>query len=254
MGKRRRCQAQRVVVDFLSAQARQWHCMPRPRGVKVRRRVLLAVLLAGIACAVIWRDFFAVPQIQAFVAGLGRWGPVVFMLLYAIGPAFLVPGLPFDLVAGILFGPVWGTVYSLTGATAGATVAFLAARTVGRDWTEEKLSGPLRKIKDGVDQGGWEFVAFVRLVPVIPFNLLNYALGLTRIGLVPYVLASFVFMAPATVVYVYAGWAGGEAIAGEGTISQTLVRVLIALTALGMLAVLPQLAARFAKSRRTLRR
>ena len=228
--------------------------MPRARGVTVRRLVLLVVLLAGITCAFIWRRYLTVPQIQVFVASLGPWGPLVFMLVYTVGPAFLVPGLPLDLAAGVLFGPVWGTVYSLVGATAGATVAFLAARTVGREWTEEKLSGPLKKLKEGVDKGGWEFVAFVRLVPLIPFNLLNYALGLTRIGLVPYVLASFVFMAPATAVYVYAGWAGGEAIAGEGTISQTLVRVLVALTALGMLAVLPQLAARFAKSRRTLRR
>ena len=228
--------------------------MPRARGVSVRRRVLLAVLLAGIACVVIWRDYLAVPQIQAFVAGPGRWGSVVFMLLYAVGPAFLVPGLPFDLVAGILFGPVWGTVYSLVGATAGATVAFLAARTVGRDWTEEKLSGPLRKIKDGVDKGGWEFVAFVRLVPVIPFNLLNYALGLTRIRLVPYVLASSVFMAPATAVYVYAGWAGGEALVGQGTLSDTAWRVLVALTALGFLAVLPRLVVRLAKNRRRLPR
>jgi len=215
--------------------------------------VLLAVLLTGIACAFLWRNQLTVSQIQAFVAGLGTWGPVVFLLLYAVGPTFLVPGLPLDLAAGILFGPVWGTVYSLVGATVGATIAFLGARTVGREWTEEKLSGPLKKLKEGVDKGGWEFVAFVRLVPIIPFNLLNYALGLTRIRLVPYMLASFVFMAPATVVYVYAGWAGGEAIAGEGTLSQTLVRVLIALSALGMLAVLPQLAVRFAKRRRTFR-
>ena len=220
----------------------------------MRRIVLLAVLLTGIACAFLWRSHLTVGQIQAFVAGLGAWGPVVFMLLYAVGPTFLVPGLPFDLAAGILFGPVWGSVYSLVGATAGATIAFLGERTVGREWTEEKLSGPLKKLKEGVDKGGWEFVAFVRLVPVIPFNLLNYALGLTRIGLVPYVLASFAFKAPATVVYVYAGWAGGEAIAGEGTLSQTLVRVLIALSALGILAVLPQLAVRFAKRRRALRR
>ena len=226
--------------------------MRASRGVRVRRLVLLAMLVAGIACAVIWRRYLTVPQIQSFVAGLGTWGPVAFMLLYAIGPAFLVPGLPFDLAAGILFGPVWGTVYSLVGATAGATVAFLGARTVGREWTEARLSGPLKKLKEGVDKGGWEFVAFVRLVPVIPFNLLNYALGLTRIGLVPYVLASFVFMAPAAAVYVYAGWAGGEAIAGEGTISQTLVRVLVALTALGLLALVPRLAVRFARGRQKL--
>jgi len=115
--------------------------MPRPRGGSVRRFVLLAVLLAGIGCAVIWRHYLTVPQIHAFVAGLGPWGPLAFMLLYTVGPAFLVPGLPLDLAAGVLFGPVWGTVYSLVGATAGATVAFLAARTVGRDWTGRSSRG-----------------------------------------------------------------------------------------------------------------
>ena len=67
-----------------------------------------------------------------------------------------------------------------------------------------------------------------------------------------YVLASFVFMAPAAAVYVYAGWAGSEAIAGDGTLSETLVRVLVALSALGVLALLPKLAVRFAKTRRNL--
>src|SRR5260370_31445808 len=107
----------------------------------------------------------------------------------------------------------------------GATVGFLTASTVGRDWPEQKLSGPLKKLKDGVDRGGWEFVAFVRLVPVIPYNLLNYALGLTRIRLVPYVLATFVFMLPATMVYVYTGWAGGEALAGGGAVNEKVTRV-----------------------------
>ena len=228
--------------------------MPRARGVAVRRLILLTVLLAGIVCVFFWRSYLTVPQIQAFVARLGPWGPVVFILLYAVGPAFLVPGLPFDLAAGVVFGPVWGTVYALVGATLGATVAFLAARTVGHDWTEERLSGPLKKIKQGVDKGGWEFVAFVRLVPVIPFNLLNYALGLTRIRLVPYALASFVFMAPATAAYVYAGWAGGEALAGQEALSKTAWQVFIALTALALLAVLPRLVVRLARNRRKLPR
>ena len=212
--------------------------------------MLLAVLLTGIVLAFAFRRYLTVPQIQDFVARLGHWGPMVFVLIYAVGPAFLMPGLPLDLAAGLLFGPYWGTLYSLVGATMGATVAFLAARTVGREWTEQKLSGPLKKLKDGVDRGGWEFVAFVRLVPVIPYNLLNYALGLTRIRLVPYVLSTFVFMLPATVVYVYTGWAGGEALAGEGTMTETLVRVVLALSALGALAVLPRFVVRLTKRRR----
>ena len=228
--------------------------MPRGRGVKVRRLLLLAVLLTGIAATLYWYDRITVPEIQAFVRGMGAWGPAMFMLLYTIGPAFLVPGLPFDLAAGILFGPLWGTVYALVGATLGAAVAFLAARTVGRDWTEEKLSGPLKRMKQGVEKGGWEFVAFMRLVPVVPFNLLNYALGLTRIRLVPYALASFVFMAPSTAVYVYAGWAGGEALAGKGTVSETMWPVLVALVALGCLAALPRVVVRLSRRRRNLPR
>jgi len=220
----------------------------------VRRLLLLAVLLTGIAATLYWYDRITVPEIQAFVRGMGAWGPAMFMLLYAIGPAFLVPGLPFDLAAGILFGPLWGTVYALVGATIGAAVAFLAARTVGRDWTEEKLSGPLKRMKQGVEKEGWEFVAFMRLVPVVPFNLLNYALGLTRIRLVPYALASFVFMAPSTAVYVYAGWAGGEALAGKGTVSETMWPVLVALVALGCLAALPRVVVRLSRRRRNLPR
>ena len=157
--------------------------MPRRRRTILHRGIFLAVLVAGIVAAFAFRRYLTVPQIQDFVGRLGHWGPIVFVLAYAVGPAFLIPGLPLDLAAGLLFGPIWGTVYSLVGATLGATVAFLTARTVGRDWTEQKLSGPLKRLKDGVDRGGWEFVAFVRLVPVIPYNLLNYALGLTRIPL-----------------------------------------------------------------------
>ena len=228
--------------------------MPRGRGVHVRRLLLLAMLLTGIAAALYWYDRITVPEIQALVRSMGAWGPGMFMLLYAIGPAFLLPGLPFDLAAGILFGPFWGTVYALVGATLGAAVAFLAARTVGRDWTEERLSGPLKRMKQGVDKGGWEFVAFMRLVPVIPFNLLNYALGLTRIRLVPYVLASFIFMAPSTAVYVYAGWAGGEALAGKGALSETVQRALIALAALACLAMLPRVVVRLSRRRRHLDR
>ena len=228
--------------------------MPRRRRTILQRGIFLAVLVTGIVAAFAFRRYLTVPQIQDFVARLGHWGPIVFVLAYAVGPAFLIPGLPLDLAAGLIFGPIWGTVYSLVGATLGATVAFLTARTVGRDWTEQKLSGPLKKLKDGVDRGGWEFVAFVRLVPVIPYNLLNYALGLTRIRLVPYVLATFVFMLPATTVYVYTGWAGGEALAGEGTMNETLARVALALSALGALAVLPRLVVRLARRRRKLPR
>lgn len=210
-----------------------------------RRWILLAVLAAGIAAAVALREYFSVTQIRAFVDHLGPWGPAVFILIYVVAPALLLPGLPLDLVAGIAFGPVWGTLYAIVGATGGATVALLVARTIGRDWVEQRVSGRLARLKAGVEAEGWWFVAFVRLVPIIPFNLLNYALGLTRIRLLPYVVTSFVCMLPATAVFVYSGWVGGETLAGQGTLADAAPHVVAALAALAVLAAVPRVIQRW---------
>jgi uncharacterized membrane protein YdjX (TVP38/TMEM64 family) len=212
------------------------------RGSSVARRwILLALVVLGIIGAFFLQEYFSVTRIRAFVDRLGPWGPVVFIVAYCVAPALLLPGLPLDLAAGIAFGPVWGSIYTIVGATGGATLAFLVARTIGRDWVERRLSGRLARIKAGVDEEGWRFVAFARLVPIIPFNLLNYALGLTRIRLVPYVIASFVFMLPATVAYVYSGWVGGEALAGEETLLEAAPHIVVAFAGLGLLAAIPRI-------------
>jgi uncharacterized membrane protein YdjX (TVP38/TMEM64 family) len=225
--------------------------LPTPGGRGVAKRwLLLAALGVAVALAFSLREYFSVTQIRAFVDHLGPWGPVVYILIYCVAPALLLPGLPLDLAAGIAFGPVWGTIYTIIGATAGATVAFLVARTIGRDWVEQRLSGRLARIKSGVDAEGWRFVAFARLVPIIPFNLLNYALGLTRIGVVPYAIASFVFMLPATVAYVYSGWVGGETLAGEGTLTEAVPHILAALGGLAVLAAVPRLVQRWRARKR----
>jgi uncharacterized membrane protein YdjX (TVP38/TMEM64 family) len=208
------------------------------------------VIAAAIAGAASLHEYFSVTQIRAFVDHLGPWGPVVYMLVYVVAPVLLLPGLPLDLAAGIAFGPVWGTVYTIVGSTAGATVAFLVARTMGRDWVEGRLSGRLARIKNGVDAEGWRFVAFTRLVPIIPFNFLNYALGLTRIRLVPYVVATFVFMLPATAAYVYSGWVGGETLAGDGTLADAVPHIVAAFAGLGVLAAIPRLIKRWRARRR----
>jgi rhodanese-related sulfurtransferase len=136
---------------------------------------------------------------------------------------------------------VWGTLYNLTGATIGATLAFLVARYLASHWVEQKTGGRLRQLKEGVEGEGWRFVAFVRLVPLFPFNLLNYALGLTRIKLSHYVIASYLCMLPGAIAYTYLGYAGREAVAGgEGLIQ----KILLAFALLALVAFLPRLIAR----------
>ena len=210
------------------------------------RAGLAILLLAAIAWAVANRHSFDGGSIVQWIADLGTWGPLAYMGLYVAATVLFLPGSILSLAGGALFGPMWGTIYTLVGATIGATLAFLAARYVASDWIAARAGGRLKLVIDGVEAEGWRFVAFTRLVPLFPFNLLNYALGLTRIRLVEYVLASFICMAPATIAFTYLGYAGREALAG----GEAMVRkALIALALLALVAFLPRLIRRLRSGR-----
>jgi uncharacterized membrane protein YdjX (TVP38/TMEM64 family)/rhodanese-related sulfurtransferase len=210
--------------------------------MKYAPRLLLALALAaGIALAVIYREHLDTAALTAWIASAGWAGPLVFMGIYAIATVFFLPGSLLTLAGGALFGPLWGTLYNLAGATLGAGLAFLVARYLAADWVQARSGGILKRLVTGVEAEGWRFVAFTRLVPVFPFNLLNYALGLTRIPFPAYLLASATCMLPGALAYTWLGYAGREAAAGgEGLIQKGL----IALALLAALAFLPRLVAR----------
>lgn len=198
----------------------------------------LVVLVAAIAVAVSNREQLDPAALEAWIGGFGMAAPLVFIAAYAVASVLFLPGMVMTLAGGALFGPAWGTLINLTGATIGAILAFLIARYLGADWVAQRLGGRLRQLVAGVEAEGWRFVAFVRLVPVFPYNLLNYALGLTRIPLVSYALATFVCMAPGALAYTYVGYAGRQAVAGGEAAIQT---GLIALGLLAAVAFLPRL-------------
>lgn len=208
---------------------------------KILRGLFLALLVAGIVLVVVYRDQLDAQALQAWVNEAGVAAPLLFMLIYAVGTVFFFPGSVLTLAGGALFGPVMGTLINLTGATIGAALAFLVARYLASDWVEEKTGGRLKQLKEGVEGEGWRFVAFVRLMPLFPFNLLNYALGLTRIPLLQYVVASWLFMLPGAIAYTYLGYAGREAVTGsEGLIQKTM----LALALLAIVAFIPRFVAR----------
>lgn len=201
------------------------------------RAGLAAVLAGAIAVAYLHRDALDAAALDAWVRGAGAWGPVIYMGAYVVATVLSLPGAVLTFAGGALFGPAWGTFYSLTGATIGATAAFAIARYVAPDWAGRRTGGWTRRLVEGVEKEGWRFVAFVRLVPLLPFNLLNYALGLTRIRLSHYVLASCVFMLPGALAYTYLGYAGREALAGADGM---LEKGLAALALLAAVAFLPR--------------
>ncbi|MFH7245844.1 MAG: VTT domain-containing protein [Spirulina sp.] len=205
---------------------------------KIIRLGLIILFAFALALAFAHRQTLDANSLEVWVNQAGIFGPLVFMAVYALATVLLLPGSVLTLTGGALFGPIWGTIYNLTGAVLGATLAFLMARYLAGDWVEKRVGGQIKHLKQGVEAEGWRFVALVRLVPLLPFNLLNYGLGLTRISLTHYVLASYLFMLPGAIAYTYLGYAGREAIAGgEGAIQKGL----LALSLLAMVAFIPRL-------------
>ena len=215
---------------------------------RILRITLIAVLAIGITFAIDYRDQFDPAALEQWLQQYGIAAPLLFMLFYILATVFFFPGSLVTLAGGALFGPIWGTFYNLTGATIGAGVAFLAARYLASDWVSRKSGGRLKQIMEGVDSEGWRFVAFVRLVPLFPFNLLNYALGLTRIRFSHYLITSYICMLPGAIAYTYLGFAGREAVAGgEGLIQKGI----LALALLAIVAFLPRFIQKIRSGNRT---
>ncbi|PCI08957.1 MAG: sulfurtransferase [Gammaproteobacteria bacterium] len=198
------------------------------------------VLLLAIAVGIYYRDNFNVEVLQQWLAQAGWWAPVIFIFIYIVATVLFLPGSVFTLAGGVIFGPIFGLLYNLIGATIGAALSFLISRYLASDIVSRRAGSKLKQLINGVDAEGWRFVAFVRLVPLFPFNLLNYALGLTKIRFKEYVVATFVFIIPGAAAYTYIGFAGREALGGNDGFIQN---ILIALALLAAVIFLPRFVA-----------
>ncbi|MEG4044365.1 TVP38/TMEM64 family protein [Microcoleus sp. Pol17_C1] len=158
------------------------------------------------------------------IASLGPWGPAAFILIYIVATVLFIPGSLLTLGSGVLFGVVGGSVCVSIGSILGATCAFLVGRYLTRDWVSKQIEGnqKFKAIDSAVASEGWKIVLLTRLSPIFPFNLLNYAFGVTQVSLKDYFLASWIGMIPGTVMYVYIGsLAGSLAALGSSGRSRT---------------------------------
>lgn len=146
-------------------------------------------------------------DILNYVEQVGPLGPAIFIAAYIVACVLFIPGFALTLGAGAIFGVVRGSILVSIASTLGATAAFLVGRYLARDWVARKISAneKFTAIDKAVGREGWKIVGLTRLSPIFPFNLLNYAYGLTNVRLRDYVLASWIGMMPGTVLYVYIG-------------------------------------------------
>jgi uncharacterized membrane protein YdjX (TVP38/TMEM64 family) len=176
---------------------------------------------AVIALLVVWwagREI--APRLLGIVAriqGLGAVAPIAFVLVYSVAVVALIPASLLTIAAGGVFGLVAGALYALTGAVLGSTAAFLLGRHAFRDIVARRLASMPRfaAVERAVSAQGRRIVFFLRLSPLVPFNFLNYVLGLTTISLTDFLIAS-AGMIPGTIVYAYGGKVTGEALALAG--------------------------------------
>lgn len=170
---------------------------------------LLALLLVFGICLLQHFHFHFDPRaLKIWLDQFGVLTPVIFLIIYILGTIFFIPGMPLSLLGGLLFGPVWGFVFNLFAATVGASLAFLIARHTGGRWLSKKTAPLMNKMIHGASKDGWRYVALLRLTPLAPFTILNYAFGLTPIRLNHFIISSIIFMAPGCWAYTYLGSLG----------------------------------------------
>jgi uncharacterized membrane protein YdjX (TVP38/TMEM64 family) len=207
----------------------------RAGGLAVRRVALTIVVVVAVVLLVRMLPTAEwLTALQSYVRGLGPVGWIVYALVYALCCVLFVPGLLLTVGAGAIFGVVEGAIVVVFGATLGALASFQLARTLMRDRITAMTAGnaKLAALDRAIAREGAKIVLLVRLAPVFPFTYINYAFGLTGVRALPYTVATFFGIMPATLAFVYLGSAGASAAAGTASTLKLVVNVAGALLAI----------------------
>jgi uncharacterized membrane protein YdjX (TVP38/TMEM64 family) len=189
----------------------------------------MALILALVVLMILAKVFNLgdrLGELRGWIHSLGAFGPVVYMVIYTAAVVLAIPGSVITVMAGVLFGSVLGTAVVSVGSTAGASLAFLIARHIARDSVAQRFSTneKFAHLDQLTKKHGAIIVAITRLIPIFPFNLLNYGFGLTQVPFRTYVLWSWICMLPGTVLFVVGADAVTSGIS-EGRIPWVLIVV-----------------------------
>jgi len=216
------------------------HRPQRGRSHIVGKAVVAVVLIVVLVIAAKYLNLQQVfRDALSWISALGPLGLLIFTVLYILACVLLLPGSILTLGAGVVFGVVPGSIAVSIGSTLGATCAFLVGRYLARGWVARRIAGndKFQAVDEAVAREGWKIVLLTRLSPIFPFNLLNYAFGLTKVNLKHYFFASWVGMIPGTVMYVYIGSLAGD-LARLGTAGRTRTVSEWVLYGIGLLATI----------------
>jgi len=177
----------------------------------VKKLVILLAILGVIYFLITQVDlmhYSDIDVVKSMINDVGIWGPIVFIGIYIIATVLFLPGAPLTIGSGLIFGTLYGGLYTVIGATIGASLAFMISRYFGEEFVERILKGKFKKIyeyDEKIKKNGLLVMFFLRLVPLVPFNVLNYAMGLTKMKRRDYMIATFFGIMPGTFIYANIG-------------------------------------------------
>lgn len=143
--------------------------------------------------------------IRNYLLSFGPWAPVVYIIGYMIRPLVFFPASILSIAGGLVFGPLFGTIYTVIGASLGALLSFGIARILGRDFVKPLLKGQLQRCDAFAERNSFSAVLFMRLLPIFPFDMVNYGAGLCGVNPAGYTMATVIGIIPGTFAYVYLG-------------------------------------------------
>lgn len=215
--------------------------------MNAERKFLLACLIFALVIYAIHAfglfDLLTdLPHLQTLIRQSGLFGYSLYILLFIIATLFLLPGSILVIAGGIVFGPLLGTLLSLIAATLASSCSFLLARWLGRDLLLKYVghSNTFQAIEKGIARNGIDFLILTRLIPLFPYNIQNYAYGLTTITFWPYTLISALTTLPGIVIYTVMA----SDLANEGITLRFILQLCLAGLALFILVQLAKLYAR----------
>ncbi len=172
--------------------------------------IKLALFLCILLCGIYLLHYFHLTQfspanIRKFILSFGIWAPILYILLYTFRPLVFFPAVLLTLTGGLTFGPWWGTFYDLIGASLGAYLAFGISRFLGRETIQRFLGNRWKKIDNFSGKYGFRTILFLRLIPLVPFDMVNYSAGLTKIRFRSYAVATTLGIIPGAFAYNYLG-------------------------------------------------
>jgi len=178
-------------------------------------RIIKASILAAAVMGAIWATrYFSLYQyvtpdrIREFVLSFGFWSPTVFIGTYIIRTFFLFSSTLLALTAGISFGPLWGTIYTVIGATSSACLAFFLARFLGEDfleWLLHRYTPAIEKLDEKISREGFWIILLLRIVPLVPYDIVNFGAGFSKMRFWPYFWSTLIGLIPSSIVFNFLG-------------------------------------------------